>query len=462
MKIMLILAASKNDPLKKNDPFMPLSLPLIAASSPEHSYQFIDMLAGEKINYKTDAVLIGISSRITAEKTAFAIADQFKKLGKTVILGGAQISSNPFQAKIHCNSVVIGEGEFLWPQLIKDLTNNKLKDFYVCSKENFDFTGYSVFKINDFPDLTNIKLPLRNIYKKKYVFDTVFASRGCPINCEFCSVSTLFGKKIRLRKIDDVVYEISQFKGYYYILDDTVFGRPSVYDYYLELYKKISKLKKFHLWTGQANLDAASTQKGRDVIRQAEKAGFLYAAIGIESINPEVLKKSGIIKKMGVKNEADVIEKIKENIRFIQEQGIIISGWFTVGFDEDTIQTYYDILDFCDEMNIIPIISPLEVLPGTRLYERLSKENRINSTKKINLVHPNINDEEAMKTLKIINKKAFSFSNILKRTIFYSLKFDKNNNNFNKKVFNKIHKTIFAFVLQWKLKKGVVGLANSE
>ena len=97
----------------------------------------------------------------------------------------------------------------------------------------------------------------------------MFASRGCAINCDFCSVTRLFGSKYRLRPVDDVVNEIGRFKGYYYLIDDTVFGRLNTYDYYLELYDKVSNLKKVNYWTGQANLDAASNEKAaRSSVKQ--------------------------------------------------------------------------------------------------------------------------------------------------------------------------------------------------
>ena len=462
MKITLILAAAKNDPLRKNDPFMPLSLPLLAGSAPDHEYTFVDMLAGESIDYKKPADVVGISARISAEKTAHKIADNFKELGVTVILGGAQISANPFEAKEHADAVVVGEGEFLWPQLLNDIENNKLKDFYVVSPDKFESKNYSVYQINSYPDLKNLSFPIRSIFKKKYSFDTVFASRGCPINCDFCSVSSLFGRRVRLRNIDDVVKEIDTFKNYYYILDDTVFGRTSDYDYYIELYDKIASLKKTRYWTGQANLDAASSEKGRKVIKKAAKAGLIYAAIGIESINPLVQEKSGTINKIGAKKNDDVIAVMKQNIKFIQDQGIIITGWFTIGYEDDTLDTFYKTYEFCKETNIIPIISPVEALPGTRLYERLKKENRIDLKKKINIVHPSMNDDEMLKAIEDINNHAFSLSETLKRTAFYSKFFGKNYDTRSKNIEDKIHKTIFALILQLKLKNGVYALSNTD
>lgn len=462
MKIKLILAASEFDPLKKNEPFMPLSLPLLAATAPLHDYTLINMLSDDKIDYDEPVDLVGISSRITAEKTAYKIADEFRKRKVKVILGGPQISAVPFRAIEHADSVVVGEGEELWPRLLRDLENNNLKKFYVCSPDKFNSKHYSIYQNYNYPDLNKIPAASRSLYKKRYSFDTVFAVRGCSIDCDFCSVSSFFGKKARFRPVDDVVKEISAFKNFYYLLDDNVFGRPAYYDYYMELFEKLSNLKRIKYWTGQANLEAASTEKGRAVIKLAAKSGLIYAAVGLESINPVIQKKSGIINKMGVINNKDLIASMKENIVYLQNLGIIVTGWFTIGYEEDTIDTFYKTLNFCMENNIIPVINALEALPGTKLYDRLLKENKIDENKRINIKNPSMNDEEILKTLKDITKKAYSMKEVIKRTVFYSKKFKNNYTSRSKNIYEKIFKTIFAFILQTKLKKGVISYANDE
>ena len=387
MKITLILAAGANDPLKKTDPFMPLSLPLLAGAAPDHDYTFVDMLAGEIPDFDKAVDIVGISSRITAESTAYKLADEFRKRNIPVVLGGAQISSVPHRAKEHADAVVVGEGEPLWPILLNDFAKNDMKEFYVCSPLPFDSKGKTVHQLFSYFDLKDTPEPMRHLYKKKYNFDTVFAARGCPIGCDFCSVPTIFGCQTRLRPIQDVVKEIDTFKNFYYLLDDTVFGRPSNYNYYLELFDAIIKLPKKRFWTGQANLDAASTPEGREVIKRAAQSGLLYASIGIESINPEVMKTAGTLKKNGVKTYEMAIQEMKQNIRFIQEQGIVISGWFTLGYDQDNIQTFYDTLSFCDENNLIPIINALEALPGTQLFDRLTEQNRDRKSTRLNSSH---------------------------------------------------------------------------
>lgn len=444
MKIKLILCANPDDALRKKDPMTPLSLALLAGSAPDNDYEFIDLLweSEHDINYDEPVDAVGISVRMTAEGFAYKIADEFRKRKIPVIIGGPQASSVPHRALKHADAVAVGEGEELWPVILSDLKGGYLKDFYVCSSNNFDAKGKNYYKI-DFTNLKNIPKPNRKLFKRNYTFNTLFASRGCPIGCEFCSVPGIFGKKYRFRPIADVIDEIKSFKGYYYLLDDAVFGRPSTYDYYLDLYREISKLKKKHYWTGQVNLDAASDEKGREVIKTAKEAGFLYAAVGMESINPVILKKTGVIAKMGVRSSSDVIEKMKENITFLQNQGIIVSGWFTFGYDEDTIDTIYDIYEFCRETHVLPVISPVNALPNTPLYERLEKSGRLDNKHHLtNYPHLSVPSDKVIEGLKYVVYEGYSFKENWRRLKFYLKKFKK----------DKIHKTIFLMILQSRMR----------
>jgi radical SAM superfamily enzyme YgiQ (UPF0313 family) len=450
MKITLILAASLTDPLRKNDPFMPLSLPILAGVCPGHDYTFIDLLWEDEVPYDEPVDLVGISMRYTAENRAYEIADEFRRRGVPVVLGGPQPSVVPFRAIQHADAVVVGEAEELWPAIVDDARDDRLRQFYVCSPEPFDPGPHTLRQVTTYPDLAGI-FPDRAHYKRRYVFDTVYASRGCPIHCDFCTVTEIFGPTFRTRPIRDVIAEIESFKNYYYILDDSVFGKPASHDYYLELYTAIAGLKKKRFWTGQANLDAASDEKGREVIKQAAAAGLIYAAIGMESINPATLAGSGAMKKMGAASAADVIETMKRNIRFIQDQGILVSGWFVIGYEDDDIDTYRRTWEFCREMNVVPVVFPVKALPGTRLYERLGREGKLDDSKLINFRHPSIRDDEIFDAIKQVGDKGYSWKEIAKRTHFYRSKFRG----------DVIHKTIFTLVLQTKL-RGAIDVSKDE
>ena len=439
------MAASATDPLRKTDPFMPLSLPLLAALAPGHRYTIVDMFRDDDVKPDDPVDLVGISVRLTSENTAYGLAAEFRKRKVPVVLGGPQVSSVPFRAIEYADAVAVGEAEQLWPKIVEDAASGALKKFYVCSPQPFVAPGYSVYQVSGYPDLSDLPVANRRLMKYRYTFDTVFAMRGCPVGCDFCAVPEIFGREYRMRPVEKVVEEIRTFRNYYYLLDDTVFGRPLTYDYYLRLYDKIVKLRKRRYWTGQGNLDATFSEKGREVIRRARDSGLLYAAIGMESVNPPTLDRSGSIRKTGVKAGSETLDKMKESIRFIQDCGIIVSGWFVVGYEDDTADTYYRTLDFCKEMRIIPAIFPVKALPSTTLYRRLEKEGKLDDNRLINFRNPAIDDNDVFKALASIQKQGFSLKNILLRTEYMMRRFG----------YDWIHKTIFSLVLQFRMRGGM-------
>jgi radical SAM superfamily enzyme YgiQ (UPF0313 family) len=447
LKILLVVAASPTDPLRRNDPFMPLSLPLLAATAPDHDYTLVDLLWDDGVDMDAPWDLVGISARLTGEPMAYQLADAFRARGVPVILGGPQASSVPLRAIEHADAVAVGEGEPLWPAIVRDVANGELKHFYVCLPGTFDVPeGRTVHRVDGAPDLAQIPVASRELFRRRYRFDTVFATRGCPIDCDFCAVPQLFGRGFRHRPIEDVVREIDRFRNYYYLIDDTVFGKPATYDYYLELFDAIKRLPRRRFWTGQGNLDAAADPRGREVITRAARAGLLYAMIGMESVHPATLQRSGAIRKMGVRGGQDALEGMRDNIRFIQDLGIVVSGWFVVGYEDDTLDTWNATLQFCREMNVIPVITPVKALPGTRLHSRLAAEGRLDDSRFLNVRQPGMDDDAVMAAWRNTAREAFSIREIWRRTRFYASRFPD----------ERIHRTMFTWILQTKMRKGLI------
>ncbi len=449
MRIKLILAAGDVDPLATNNQFKPLALSILAGLAPEHDYEMVDMLKrGTKINFNKPADLVGISVRASSERRAFMIADKFREKNIPVVLGGPQVSLKPFESLKHADAVVVGEAECLWNVLLEDLQKNSLKKLYVCTPKEFDAKGLPAYVLRKLPSLEAMKKPLRKkVFHDKYRFDMVYASRGCPVQCEFCVVSDLFGKKTRMRPVDEVINEIRELNRHFYLIDDNVFGRPDTYDYYLELYQKISAIDKKYFWAGQANLSAVSSEKGREVIKKSANSGLVYVAVGLESLNQKVLEKSGSAKKLGFDNDKDIISKMKERIAFLQDYGLVVSGWFVIGYEDDTIESYYKALEFCKEAHIIPHIVPVTALPDSRLYKRLEKEGRLQDGEKnvSNIYHPSMSNKQILKALSDIKKDGFSYKQRIKRLSYWISRFH------DESIHHRIHRTVFSFFTQQKL-----------
>ncbi len=419
LKIKLILSASPDDPLLGREPFMPLSLPLLAACAPDHDYQLIDLLArAREVDLDEPVDLVGISVRATAEAAAFDLADRFRQRGVPVVLGGAQVSAAPERALSHADAVAIGEGEVLWPIMVEHAAAGQLRRLYVCGQPAFDPAGRTIHRVDELPSLDELPAARRDLMPLKYRFDTLFAARGCPIGCDFCAVPGMFGKRMRLRPVERVAAEVDTLGPFYYLLDDSVFGRPSTRDYYLELYGRLRQGNRRRLWTGQANLDALESDEGRRVVQAAVDAGLLYAAVGLESVNPEVLRRSGAAAKMG--DGAGSLERTRRHLRRLQDLGVIVSGWFTIGYEQDSPETYRRTFEFCRETNILPVVSPLRALEGTALHDRVVQEGKLAPPDAVtNISHPTLDREAVVRELEAGVEEAYSLRAILRRTAFY-------------------------------------------
>lgn len=456
MKIKLILVAAGNDPLRRHSPFMPLSFSILAGVAPAHQYTFIDMLCGDNPMPipNEDFDLVGISYRASCEEEAFRLADTYRNAGKLTVVGGPQPTANPEEAARHADIVVAGEAEHTWPILLDDVEKGCYRRFYLSKQVPFQPSGNSFYRAPT-DSLSDVPLPNRLPFRKRgYSFDLVYAVRGCPVNCDFCFVSDMFGTLCRTRPVADVLADISAIKRFFYLIDDTVFGRPSTYQYYLQLYNGIRGLRHQRLWTGQANLDAAATSVGREVVKAAASAGLVYAAIGMESVSAETLRFSGTLAKIGAKEGDDTLQQMEQNIRFVQDQGIAISGWFVVGYPADNIQTYYQTLDFCLKNRVFPVITPVSALRGTRLYGTMEAMGRLRDrlTHASNIAHPDIDDHSVLAALREVVHRAYNPKVMIGNTFFYFKKFRNNGVSLN----DSLKRAIFVYITQLRLREVLI------
>ncbi len=455
MNILLIVAANSWDPLRKQDPFMPLSLPILASCAPKHDYTFVNLLSEEEsaIDFDGDYDLVGISFRVSATSKAFELADAFRMRHVPVVLGGPQASCIPIETKKHADAVVVGEAEDTWPVLLQDVTNSQLHDFYLASPAltKQEMANYSVHTAQDFPTLNTVPLPLRKYFPKHYTFPMTYAARGCPIDCSFCCVSPLFGTCMRYRKIEDVVHEIQQFGRMFYLIDDTVLGRKDSYAYYTTLYTQVNNLAKKRFWTGQANLNAAADEAGREVIRLAAESGLTYVAVGMETFNPEDMLTSGVAPKMGIQGCDDPLEAIGDNIAYIQSQGIALSGWFTIGLENDSKSLWEKTLQFCIDRHILPVFSPIQALEGTRYYDELRQEGKLTDASKhvTNVQHSSLQDRDFIDILQHTLHEAYATKVCIRRAYFYLKKLRTRKFGF----YALLYRMIFIIITQHRLKR---------
>ena len=267
-----------------------------------------------------------------------------------MVLGGIHPSMMPEEASQHSNAVVIGEAEEIWPELIADFRSGNMKKVYRCDTP---------------PNLSGLPLPRRDLLKKSAysTINVIQTTRGCPYNCNFCTVTRFFGSKYRSRPIDEVIKEVESLQGkFIYFAEADLVGNPS---YAKKLFERLIPYKK--KWISDVGIRVA---RDKELLRLAAKSGCKIVYIGFESLSPESLQEAG--------KSQNIVEDYKECIDRIHQFGIAVGGSFMFGFDTDNKSVFERTaefaieskLDFADFNNLCPY-------PGTRLYYKLQKEGRI-------------------------------------------------------------------------------------
>lgn len=399
MKILLVVPgwSSSNFWGKIRFKFPPLSVLTLASVSPDDVKIAILDENIEKIDFDAETDLVGITVMTPQAIRAYEIADEFRRRGKKVILGGFHVSHLPEEALDHADAVVIGEGDRVWKEAIRDLQESKLKRIYQ----------------EDRPvSLSELNFPKRELIKGKgYLFtNAIQTTRGCPFQCEFCSVSSFFGRSYRTRPIPLVVEELATLRQesiFLFLVDDNLVGnRP----YAKALFQEMMPFQ--FKWASHAPLDLAADE---ELLGLASKSGCMALFVGFESLNPENLFLMG--KKTSL--PFSPIEAVKK----FHDHGIGILASFVLGYDHDTPEVFEKILNFCDKAKIdgglFPILTPY---PGTLLRERLKKEGRILTDQwdlydmeHVTFVPKRMSPEQLQEGFEWLNKNFLSWRSILNR-----------------------------------------------
>ena len=379
--------------------FVGLALPLLAALTPDDFEVEICYETIEDVPFDTDAELIGISSMGHAVMRTIDIANKFKELGKTVILGGYMVSLMPEEAQKYCDAVMIGDSEETWGEMIEDYRNGTLKKVYKKK-------------------LTKLETPLPKyeliLNKKIGNFLPVQAGRGCPKTCSFCSIYCLYHGQYLRREIPDVIRDIKRIKelGFkqFLLLDDNLFSNR---DYALALCSEIKKLKM--KWMTQCSIDIS---KDEELLKVVAEAGCYVLSFGLESISRESL--------VGMQKAWAHPDQYAEQLKIIRKYGIDVSTEMVVGAEGDTLESIRETAKFIEDNKItVPRFYILTPIPGTQFYDEMKEQNRIYNTDMYSYnaceavhVPKNMTPEELTKAYWELYNAVYSYRSIFKRTIF--------------------------------------------
>jgi radical SAM superfamily enzyme YgiQ (UPF0313 family) len=313
----------------------------------------------------TDADLVGITAMGLQIGRAYRMADSYRQLGKTVVMGGQWVSLNPEQALEHCDAIVLGEAEYAWPELVEDFRSGGLKKRIYRSDQLHDWKDLPRMDLESLP-LFRRELMRESIYRDYYFQFPLLVTRGCPFACDYCSVAQYHSSGFRTRPVGDVLRDLQDVqslgsRSVLFMDDNPVANRA----YAKELFRAMAPLEM--RWCSQCTIQIAQDPELLDL---AADSGCFLLSIGFETIRQSNLSDIN-------KNWAKA-QEYSEMIREIRERGIQIVALIMLGLDDDTPEDFDQTLEFLirNKVSMAKFHLPIPY-PGTRFFDRMDREGRI-------------------------------------------------------------------------------------
>lgn len=349
--------------------FAPTGLMIAAAVVPPHwDVELVDECTLDRPHQpRADVDLVGISAMTTQARRAYTIADEYRRLGVTVVMGGIHPSALPDEALQHCDAVCQGDAESTLPHLLADY-EEKLS---ASSSQRSAGKDTGLRRVYDWAafETAPIATPRKDIINSAdyLVANPIQTTRGCPHNCNFCTTPAVFGRKFRQRAVADIVEEIraahERHHAWCYIFADDNFAGNQ--QWALELCEALRPLKV--AWATQCDVLISKNER---LMRAMRESGCVGLILGLESPKQDTLAEAG---KKFVRSDS-----YEWRIRKIQSFDIGLWGAFIFGFDHDTWQDCMFACRFAQRMNLAmscyPILTPY---PGTEFFRQFEREGRL-------------------------------------------------------------------------------------
>jgi radical SAM superfamily enzyme YgiQ (UPF0313 family) len=332
-------------------------LTLAALTDDRHDIDYYEVDNIAEMDPLPECDLVAFSTYTAQAKECYALADRVRAAGITTVIGGLHVTAMPDEALEHCDIVVVGEGEPVWEQVIADVESGAAADIYESD---------TLFDLADAP------IPRYDLLDpERYNRLTVQTQRGCPWRCEFCASSRLLSPRYKTKPVENVSAEIEAMKN--------VWTDP-----FVELSDDNSFVNKTHArelvaaigaqnvkWFTETDLSIADDPR---LLAMMSDAGCREILVGFESPNAAAL--DGIETRKNWKYLQ--VDRLRAAVSTIQEHGVALNACFVLGLDGDGPEVFDAVARFVDETDPFDVqITVLTPFPGTPLYERLLREDRI-------------------------------------------------------------------------------------
>jgi radical SAM superfamily enzyme YgiQ (UPF0313 family) len=334
-------------------------LTIAGMTPPEVEVEYLEVRDVDHDDLPLHFDAVALSTLSGTAKEAFRLAERFREFGMPTILGGLHATLAPEECKKHVDCLIIGEGEPVWPEVVRDLQKGKLQAVYDArARGPFDFRQAPTPRF----DLLN---------PDRYPRFTVQSQRGCPYACEFCAASMRLSPKFRTKPVEKVLHEIRSLKELYRrpfieFADDNTFadkrhGRALMRGLAGEGIR----------WFTETDVSVADDE---DLLKMMRDAGCYQVLIGLESPNFDSLDKVELKSNW----KARRTDKYLQAVETIQKHGITVNGCFVMGLDGDGPECFDNVLEFVEKSGLYDVqITYLTPFPGTPLWSRLSEEGRL-------------------------------------------------------------------------------------
>ncbi|MCP4398951.1 MAG: B12-binding domain-containing radical SAM protein [bacterium] len=348
MKIIFIRPNMQKQ--KAADALQPLVFALLAGLTPPDIETVLYDERIEDIPFDEPGDLVAMTVETFAARRAYDIAAQYRQRGIPVVMGGFHPSLMPEEALQHADSIVIGDAEQVWRQVLADAERGDLQ------------RSYRTYPM-DSP--LRISFDRRIFSGKSYPhIELVQWGRGCIHHCDFCAIHALYGTHQFRRPVEDVIAEIESLNAkLLFLVDDNLFVNKQ------ELRRLLEALKSLNVrWSCQVSLEVA---RDKHLMKLMEQSGCKAAIVGFESLNPANLRQMN-------KSWNGAGQEYARAIRTFYDRGIMIYGSFVFGYDHDSPDAFDRSLEFALQQKLcMANFNPLTPFPGTPLYTRLQAEKRL-------------------------------------------------------------------------------------